>query len=121
MTISYKANNTPLVCSICRKPIKENERVCQPNGFYGIVCSACENRFEGDDLDFVASLITAFGGYFGKYTREEFSIDSLLEGIQRGGMDKFTEMQVQTFHNGLQYGLSPQEVQEIIEAYLKTS
>ena len=121
MTITYGKSGMdhPLICSICRNSIKEQERVAQTNVFYGLVCSSCQERFKHEDLDFIASLITAYGGYFGKLPREDFDIDSLIKGVPKGGGDKLTEMQVKIFHNGLQYGISPSEVEHIIKDYLK--
>ena len=120
ITYGNAQEKRPLICCICKNPIREQERVYQTALHYGLVCSSCEQRFSNEDLDFIANLFAAFGGYFGKLPRESFSIDNLCADIAKGGMDNFLEMQVKIFHNGLLYGVPPKEVEQIIKQYLES-
>ena len=120
ITYSHKYSSHPIRCSICRRSIKNQEYIYQTNMFYGVVCSTCQERFKEEDLDFIADLITAYGGYFGKLNRKDFSLDRLCEGIEAGGKDKFLEMQVRLFHNALLYGITPKEVEVMIGKVLQT-
>ncbi|MHA1149361.1 MAG: hypothetical protein ACTSR8_14085 [Promethearchaeota archaeon] len=119
ITYGNAPSKDPLICSICRNPIKEQEKVYQSNLYYGLICSSCEKKFANEDLDFIVSLFTAFGGYFAKHPSKSFSIDSLCNGIEKGGQDKLLEMQVKIFHNGLLYGIPPKEVEQIVKTFLE--
>ena len=68
-------------CSICRHEIKDRATLCQNGVNYGVVCVECYQKFSGEDLELMANLFLAFGGYFGQFQRSEFSILRILKAI----------------------------------------
>ena len=107
-------------CSICRHEIKDRATLCQTGVNYGIVCVDCYQKFSAEDLELIANLLTAFGGYFGQYQRSEFSILRILKAIhvdllpvyEENGIE---ELNIRMLHRALLHGISPEEYIENLE------
>lgn len=110
----------PIICSICRHEIKERATLCQIGVNYGIACIDCYRKFSTEDLELMANLFMAFGGYFGQFQRSEFSILPILKAIytdlfpiyEEKGIE---ELNIRMLHRALLHGISPEEYIENLE------
>jgi len=107
-------------CSICRHEIKDRATLCQTGVNYGIVCVECYQKFSSEDLELMANLFIAFGGYFGQYQRSEFSILRILKAIHMDLLPVYEEkgieeLNIRMLHRALLHGISPEEYIESLE------
>lgn len=109
------AISSGIKCSICRADIKERHKMYQTSLKLGVVCRSCRNRFSGEDIEMIVNLFFAFGGYFGKFDKSEFSIDdAIVEFAEQLNADNanFHKQNVRLWHKVLTYGITPQEFLE---------
>ncbi|MFX1320795.1 MAG: hypothetical protein ACFFAQ_04035 [Promethearchaeota archaeon] len=111
-------------CSICRHDIKDRATLCQTGFNYGIVCVKCYRKFSKEDLELMANLFTAFGGYFGRYRRSEFSKLKILKAIHTDLLPIYEEngveeLNIRMLHKALLHGISPEEYIENLELVLE--
>jgi len=111
----------PIKCSICRHEIKDRATLCQTGVNYGIVCVKCYRKFTREDLELMANLFTAFGGYFGQYKRSEFSVLKILKAIHTDLLPIYEEngveeLNIRMLHRALLHGISPEGYIESLES-----
>ena len=102
-------------CGICRNQIKRGASIYQEGLTFGVVCENCYKNNSQEDLELMANLFLAYGGYFGKLKEKKFSvyktIKKLISKIQPGKEpDTLIEMNIKMMHQALLYGVSPQEL-----------
>ncbi|MFX0043334.1 MAG: hypothetical protein ACFE8L_10505 [Candidatus Hodarchaeota archaeon] len=107
-------------CSICQHEIKDKATFCQNGVNYGIVCVDCYQRFSPEDLELIANLFLAFGGYFGQFQRTEFSILRILKAIHKDLLPIYEEngieeLNIRMLHRALLHGISPEEYIDNLE------
>lgn len=110
----------PIVCSICRQQIKDRATFCQIGVNYGITCVQCYRKFSAENLELIANLFMAFGGYFGQFKRSEFSVLRILKAIHEDLLPIYEEkgieeLNIRMLHRALLHGISPQEYIDNIE------
>ncbi|MFX1478034.1 MAG: hypothetical protein ACFFCI_07865 [Promethearchaeota archaeon] len=111
-------------CSICRNEIRERATFYQSGITCGVICVDCYKRFSNEDLDLIANLFLAYGGYFGQYKRSQFSILKILQAIyedlfplyRKRGLE---ELNIRMLHKALLHGISPQEYIENLNLLIK--
>ncbi len=111
-------------CSICRHEIKDRATLCQTGVNYGIACVECYRKFTSEDLELMANLFTAFGGYFGQFRRSEFSILRILKAIHTDLLPIYEEngveeLNIRMLHRALLHGISPEEYIENLKFILE--
>jgi hypothetical protein len=102
-------------CGICRNEIKRGASIYQEGLTFGVVCEKCYKNNSQEDLELMANLFLAYGGYFGKLKEKKFSvyktIKQLISKIQPGKEpDTLIEMNIKMMHQALLYGVTPQEL-----------
>lgn len=102
-------------CGICRNEIKRGASIYQEGLTFGVVCEECYKSNSQQDLELMANLFLAYGGYFGKLRRNKFSvyktIKKLMEKFQPGkDLDSLIELNIKMMHQALLYGVTPQEL-----------
>ena len=102
-------------CGICRNEIKRGASIYQEGLTFGVVCENCYKNNSREDLELMANLFLAYGGYFGKLKEKRFSvykiIKKLISKIQPGKeSDTLIEMNIKMMHQALLYGVTPQEL-----------
>ena len=102
-------------CGICRNEIKRGASIYQEGLTFGVVCEKCYRSNSQEDLELMANLFLAYGGYFGKLKEKKFSvyktIKKLISNIQPGKEpDTLIEMNIKMMHQALLYGVTPQEL-----------
>jgi hypothetical protein len=102
-------------CGICRNDIKRGASIYQEGLTFGIVCEQCYKSNSQEDLELMANLFLAYGGYFGKLKSNKFSvyktIRKLMANFQPGkDLDTLIELNIKMMHQALLYGITPQEL-----------
>ncbi|MFX0021506.1 MAG: hypothetical protein ACFE9S_04220 [Candidatus Hermodarchaeota archaeon] len=102
-------------CGICRNEIKRGASIYQEGLTFGVVCEECYKNNSQQDLELMANLFLAYGGYFGKLKQNKFSvyetIKKLMEKFQPGkDLDSLIELNIKMMHQALLYGVTPQEL-----------
>jgi len=102
-------------CGICRTELQRGASIYQEGLSFGIVCEKCYKNNSSDDLELMANLFLAYGGYFGMKKRSEFSlykeIKKLTAKIQPGKTpDSLISLNIKMLHRAVLYGVTPQEV-----------
>lgn len=99
-------------CSICRADIKERHKMYQTSLKFGVICRMCRRRFSDEDIEMIVNLFFAFGGYFGKFDKSEFSIEDVIvefaEQLNAGNTTLHSQ-NVKMWHKILTYGITPEE------------
>jgi hypothetical protein len=101
-------------CGICRNEIKRGASIYQEGLTFGIVCEHCYKHNSKEDLELMANLFLAYGGYFGKVKPYKFSvykiIKKLMLKIEPGkNLDTLIALNIKMMHQALLYGITPQE------------
>lgn len=102
-------------CGICRNEIIRGASIYQEGLTFGVVCEKCYKNNSQEDLELMANLFLAYGGYFGKLKQNKFSayktIKKLMSEIQPGKEpDTLIELNIKMMHQALLCGITPQEL-----------
>ena len=105
----------PVKCGICRNEIKHGASIYQEGLTFGVVCEKCYRNNSQENLELMANLFLAYGGYFGQFKTRKFSvyktIKKLLSKIQPcKAPDTLIERNITMTHQALLYGVTPQEL-----------
>ena len=112
-----------LKCTLCRSSILNPFQAYQNKAKTLIACSICVSKFSKEDIELMAGLFLAYGGYFGKLSKNKKAlqdfIDEMLEIFnKKGGKIKFEELNLIMVHRALLYGFTPQEYIKALESFL---
>ena len=70
----------------------------------------------------IVNMFFAFGGYFGKFDKSEFSIDDIIiefaEQLNAGNTTIHSQ-NIKMWHKVLTYGITPQEFLEELSVYVE--
>ncbi|MFW9874629.1 MAG: hypothetical protein ACFFG0_16100 [Candidatus Thorarchaeota archaeon] len=102
-------------CGICRNEITRGASIYQEGLTFGVVCEQCYKSNSTEDLELMANLFLAYGGYFGKLKSKKFSvyktIKKLIAEYQKNTEPNLLiEMNIKMMHQALLYGVTPQEL-----------
>ena len=84
---SINAESTPHIthdmvkCGICRDEIKRGASIYQEGLTFGVVCESCYKNNSQHDLELMANLFLAYGGYFGKLKQNKFSVYKTIKKL----------------------------------------
>jgi len=103
-----------LKCGICRNNLKRGASIYQEGLTFGVVCEQCYRKNSQEDLELMANMFLAYGGYFGMERPKKFSvykiIKKLMAKIQPGKEpDTLIEQNIKMMHQALIYGVTPRE------------
>jgi len=112
--IQHNFTHNPIKYGICRSEIKKGAQIYQEGLHFGIVCSQCHNNISKEDLELMANMFLAYGGYFGKLKDPRFSIGAILKDLlKENKVDKtcasIDELNIKLLHRALIHGLTPQQ------------
>ncbi len=112
--IRHNYTYTSIKCGICRSEIKKGAQIFQEGLHFGIVCSQCHDNTSKEDLELMANMFLAYGGYFGKLKDPRFSIGAILKDLlKENKVDKkcasIDELNIKLLHSALLHGLTPQQ------------
>ena len=112
--IQHDNTHISIKCGICRSEIRKNAKIYQEGSHFWVVCSQCYNSISKADLELMANLFLAYGGYFGKLKDPQFSISQILKGLLKENKDikkyaSIEELNIKLLHHALLHGLTPQQ------------
>ncbi|MHA2036235.1 MAG: hypothetical protein ACW98X_07365 [Promethearchaeota archaeon] len=101
-------------CGICRVEIVDRAQIYQAGINLGVICSACYQSFSTEDIEMMANMFIAYGGYFGMLKDSSFSFLKTLENLLKKGLKKkevitSEQINVRLMHKALLHGISPQQ------------
>ncbi len=107
-------------CSVCRVDIKERHKMYQTSLKLGVICKSCRKLFSDEDIEMIVNMFFAYGGYFGKYDKSEFSIDDVIAEFAEQlsvGNTTLHSQNVRMWHKVLTHGITPQEFLKELSAF----
>ena len=101
-------------CGICRMNIIDRAQIYQAGINLGVVCSDCYKQFSGKDLEMMANMFIAYGGYFGMLKDSSFSLLKTLENILKNALKgkklvNSDQLNIRLMHKALLHGISPEQ------------
>ncbi len=102
-------------CGICRSEIKRGASIYQEGLTFGVVCEKCYKNNSQQDLELMANLFLAYGGYFGKLKQKRFTVYKTIKNLMAKfqpakDLDSLIELNIKMMHQALLYGVTPQEL-----------
>ncbi len=101
-------------CGICQVWIVDRAHIYQAGINLGVVCVDCYKHFSTEDLEMMANMFIAYGGYFGMLKDSSFSLLKTLENVLKNGLKEkkivnTEQINIKLIHKALLHGISPEE------------
>jgi len=106
-------------CGVCHMGIVDRAQIYQAGINLGVVCSDCYKLFSVEDLEMMANMFIAYGGYFGMLKDSNFSLVKTLETILKSSLREkkivnTEQINIRLMHKALLHGISPEQyIQEL--------
>lgn len=98
-------------CGICRNHIGREVKIYKEGLNFGVVCEKCYKDNSPQDLEFMANLFHAYGGYLGMVKESEFSLYDLLRPLASASKFK-DKMNIKALHQALLHGVTPHQFKQ---------
>jgi len=88
----------------------------------GVICRSCRKLFSEEDIEMIVNIFFAFGGYFGKFDKSEFSIDDIIVEFAEQLETKEINLHsanVKMWHKVLTHGIAPEEFLRELGEYIE--
>ena len=101
-------------CGICHKKIKQGAAIYYEVFHIEVICPHCYSQNSKEDIELIANMFLAFGGYFGMLRDPQFPENEMLKcflnEIQayKGTMSSEC-LKLKLFHLALLHGVTPKE------------
>jgi len=107
-------------CGICRKEFRKGASIYKKGLSFGVVCEECYNNNSSDDLELMANLFMAFGGYFGMRKDSDYSLYKALKTLTSGNNanGSIIELNINLLHQALLHGVSPSQFRQGLKLLL---
>jgi hypothetical protein len=120
MITKSQYSNHVVKCSLCHHEIRERATLCPTGLEVKVVCVDCYRRFSEEELELIANLLRAFGGFFGQYKRGTISIVKILKAIHQDLLSaskdaEAVQINIKMLHKALLHGITPKEYIENLE------
>ncbi|MFX1325590.1 MAG: hypothetical protein ACFE8N_11585 [Promethearchaeota archaeon] len=117
---SFHLNN----CDICYKEISQGATIYEEGFQYRVICSECFTNNSKEDIELIANMLVAFGGYFGKLRDPDFPENEMFKCFlkvieNKKGILSPEELRIKLLHCALLHGFTPQEFNNLDEDLLK--
>jgi hypothetical protein len=111
-------------CRICRNEIPRGASIFQEGLSFGVVCENCYKNNSIEDLELMASIFLAYGGYFGKKSSKNYSIYKIIKKLMpkihlNKAPESLININIKMMHQALLYGVTPQELIQGLKILLK--
>ena len=108
-------------CGICRNELKKGATIFQEGLSFGVVCEKCYKNNSPDDLELMANLFMAYGGYFGIWKDSDYSLYKVLKTLTSGdnGNSSIIELNINLLHQGLLHGICPHQFRQVLKILLE--
>lgn len=109
-----KRSDNSVKCGICHGEIVDRAQIYQTGLNLGVVCSKCYKRFSANDLEMIANMFIAYGGYFGMLQDSKFSLVKTLEVIMKNSLREniianTEQVNIRLMHKALLHGITPEQ------------
>ncbi len=100
-----------LECGICHGEIISSASIYQEGFNFGVVCKQCYVNNSPEDIELMANMFLAYGGYFGKLKNPDFSLYKLLDQIvsKVENKENVEELHIKYMHHALLNGVTPKQ------------
>lgn len=107
-------------CGICQCHIGRGAKIYREGLNFGVVCETCYTNNSPEDLELMANLFKAFGGYFGKLEDPNYSLYEVLKSLTSGnnGDHSILERNVVLLHQALLHGIGPHQFRQGLKIML---
>ena len=98
-------------CGICRNHLGREARIYKEGLSFGVVCEECYKDNSPEDLELMANLFLAYGGYFGMIKDSEYSLYKVLMSLTSGNNENesILELNIKMLHQALLHGVGPHQ------------
>ncbi|MFW9866129.1 MAG: hypothetical protein ACFFEN_08540 [Candidatus Thorarchaeota archaeon] len=109
-----RKNFDSVKCGICRSEILDRAHIYQAGIHLGVICVHCYKRFSSNDIELMANLFIAYGGYFGMLRSSLFTPIKILKKLVREAQAQnqhvsLEQINIRLLHKALLHGLSPEQ------------
>jgi len=111
-----------IICGICRTEITNEASIYQEGLHLGVVCAGCYKNNSKEDLELMANMFFAYGGYFGKLKDGNFSVYKVLKELTSEIQEEvisIEEVNIRMMHRALLYGVTPHQFVEGLKMFLE--
>jgi hypothetical protein len=100
-------------CGICRNAIRREAMIYREGLSFGVVCETCYKSNSSEDLELMANLFMAFGGYFGMLKEQEFSLhDTIKDYLSKNKGNTIENQNISLMHKALLHGITPNQYKQ---------
>ncbi len=98
-------------CGICKNNLKRGASIYQEGLTFGVVCEQCYKKNSQEDLELMANMFLAYGGYFGMLKNSDFSLYNILKQIvsKVENKENVEELHIKCMHQALLNGITPRQ------------
>ncbi|MFX1312593.1 MAG: hypothetical protein ACFFHD_08285 [Promethearchaeota archaeon] len=111
-----------IICGICRAEIANEASIYQEGLHLGVVCAECYKNNSKEDLELMANLFFAYGGYFGKLKDSKFSVYKVLKALNTEIQEEelsIEEINIKMMHRALLHGVTPYQFVEGLKMFFE--
>lgn len=107
-------------CGICRHNIEKVATIYQEGLSFGVICEECYKNNSPEDLELMANLFMAYGGYFGMRKDSDYSLYKVLKTLTSGdnGNGSIIEININMLHQALLHGVCPHQFRQGLKLLL---
>jgi len=107
-------------CGICQNQLGRKAEIYREGLGYGVVCEDCYKNNSPEDLELMANLFMAFGGYFGMVKDPSFSLYKTLKPLTSGSSANraIKELNIKGLHQALLHGVGPHQFRQGLRVML---
>ena len=111
---SDRRSDRSVKCGICHGEIVDRAQIYQAGINLGVVCRECYKHFSANDLEMMANMFIAYGGYYGMLKDSNFSLVKTLENVLKSSLKKkqivnTEQINIRLMHKALLHGISPEQ------------
>lgn len=111
-----------ILCGICQAEITNEASIYQEGLHLGVVCTECYKNNSKKDLELMANMFFAYGGYFGKLKDDDFSVYKILKELTSEIKEEdpsIEEINIKMMHRALLHGINPHQFVEGLKMFLE--
>ncbi len=112
--LKVKVNDNSLKCGICHSIIANSSKIYNSELLFIPFCYNCEKKFDKEEKKVILTLLETYGGYFGMFSKEDYSLKKDLNFIIKenpkiNSKNDLNEINGKLLHNALLHGITIHE------------
>jgi len=97
-------------CELCHGDVKQRPTIKRLGAKFGVICKDCSDQFSDQEIELMANMFLAFGGYYNQFQSSKDVKFHLLKEIARDYKQKQQqgtklESDIKTLHKALLHGI----------------